>query len=193
MSQPSRPRLADAAAVLDAALDRYERLVAALVEQPLTSEKSVRRAARTLGELQESEQQLATAMQQLVATIGTARDAHHARATTVRERAAAIQARSEALAALAERWQALGTGATEVGRLVQSAEAPAAVGGNGEASTWLADIDTRIAALVAEADELERLATESGFDDLARQAESLRLQLHSARNKLHLLVEPRPR
>ena len=180
--------LAAAAEELDAELCRYEALAAGIQRERLDSEKHLRRAAQALGELQESEARLGQHVQKLVAAIATARDRQEKQAHAVCAQAEEIRRRTEALRALLARWETLGADAGEVNRLVQQL-ATTARGGTGDNAVGgaLREVDERLARLGDDSMELARAAEAEQFADLARQAESLRLQLLSARNKFRLL------
>jgi hypothetical protein len=62
-----------------------------------------------------------------------------------------------------------------------------AVRSGADRGTLPAEVDARLEALAGEAAALVGSAGAEHFDDLARQAESLRVQLLGARNKLRLL------
>ena len=152
------------------------------------SEKTLRRAAQTLNSLHDCEVRLHAHLAELGAAIGQARERQEAHAGTVAQRAAYIAQRTEALRALLTRWKVLGEEAMEVSRLVQDAAAVPPT--NGDAANQLTgtceEVDERLSRLAEEADELSGAAAAAAFADLAKQAEGLRQQVLSARNKVRL-------
>ena len=183
--------LTDAAQALDAELRRYEELATALARERLDTEKNLRRAAQALNALRECDARLGENVQALVAAIGAARERQQASAEVVQTQAERIRARGESLTALLARWQALGEHAGEVNHLIQRlASAPREENGTSdspERESAFADVDARLGRLADDAEGLSATAEAEGFGDLGRQAESLRLQLLSARNKLRTL------
>jgi hypothetical protein len=108
----------------------------------------------------------------------------------VRDRADLIRQRSEALTELMQRWEALGQEAAEVTRVAQQAVA-ADDDSNGderprEPASALAQVDERLGSLAESAQGLAHAARQVAFEDLARQADGLRMQVLAARNKLRL-------
>jgi hypothetical protein len=141
--------------------------------------------------LQASDARLGEHVQALVAAINGARDRQQALAAAVETRAQEVRTRSDRLTALLERWEGLGADAAEVNRLLQrlvpdAGEPPAPAGANGGDDAF-GEVDTRLGRLAGDAEQLAASALADEFPELARRAESLRLQLTTARNKLRLL------
>jgi len=93
---------------------------------------------------------------------------------------------------LLARWRALGEAAGEVNRLVQQVAASAQEASAAERIDAAAfrEVDDRLCRLAEDSGELARAAQDEEFLDLGTQAESLRLQFLSARNKFRLLERP---
>ena len=184
-------RLTEAAQALDLELRKYEELAVVLQRERLDSEKNLRRAAQSLTALRESDARLGQNLQALVEAIGEARERQQANAKTVQTQADKIRERSETLTRLLGRWEALGEDAGQVNQLIQKLaterrEANGSGDGAGLAQTF-EEVDARLGRLAEDAGTLSTSAEEERFGDLGRQAESLRLQLLSARNKLRTL------
>jgi len=182
--------LAAAAAALEEELRRFEQLADGIQHERLDSEKHLRRAAQTLHALRDSEARLAQNLAALVAAIGEAQTRQQAQAGAVQQRADRIRERSEALARLVGRWEALGRDAAEVTQLVQNA-AEERSDGNGsdrrpDPTATFEAVDERLTRLADEAQALGESATAEEFADLARQADALRAQVLGARNRLRL-------
>jgi len=180
--------LAAAAAALEAELGRYEELARELQHGHLVSDKDLRRAAQSLNALRTSDARLGELVQALVAAIGAARDRQQAQADAVQVQAEKIRQRSDTLGRLLARWEALGSDAGEVNRLVQQAIAQAGETNGGESASGLGpafhEVDERLGRLAEDAGGLVAAAEADEFADLARRAESLRAQLLSTRNRL---------
>jgi DNA-binding transcriptional MerR regulator len=160
-----------------------------LERERVDSEKTLRRAAQVLNNLHECEVRLHAHLAELGAAIGQARERQEAHAGSVAKRAEHIAQRTDALKALLERWRALGVEAAEVSRLLERVVvAPPSNGGvaaNALTETC-AEVDQRLSRLADEADELSRSAAAAAFTELAKQAEGLRQQVLSSRNKVRL-------
>ncbi|TMB21125.1 MAG: hypothetical protein E6J59_06445 [Deltaproteobacteria bacterium] len=191
--KPDMLGLATAAEGLDAELCRYEALAAGIQRERLDSEKNLRRAARALSELEDSKARLGEHIRALVGAIATARDRQELQSRAVQARAEQIRQRTESLGQLLERWAALGEAAGEVNRLVERVAATAQNAGAGERIDVLTlrEIDDRLGRLAEDSAELARAAQADEFVEIGTQAESLRLQLLSARNKFRLLERHR--
>jgi DNA repair exonuclease SbcCD ATPase subunit len=186
--------LASAAEALETELRRFEELAEALGRERLDSEKNLRRAAQGLVALRDVDARLAEHLATLVTAIGVARERQESSATAVRDRAELIRQRSEALTELMQRWEALGQEAADVTRITQQATSPPD-GANGdeqpaEVGTVFACVDERLGSLAESAQSLADAAQQVEFQDLARQADGLRMQVLAARNKLRLARSP---
>jgi len=187
--RPDMLGLAAAVEGLDAELCRYEALAAGIQRERLDSEKHLRRAAQVLSELEDSEARLGEHIRALVGAITTARERHEKQSEAVQARADQIRRRTESLTQLLARWRALGEAAGEVNRLVQQVAASAQEASAAERIDAAAfrEVDDRLCRLAEDSGELARAAQDEEFLDLGTQAESLRLQFLSARNKFRLL------
>jgi hypothetical protein len=100
------------------------------------------------------------------------------------EGTAKIKARFEERMALLERVAALGQSAQEINQPVAAVleggeDKPAA-----ELLRSLDEVGARTEAVIAEADAVQRAAQEGDWLDIARDADTLKQQLQSARNKV---------
>ena len=172
---------------------RYEALAGRIQHERLDSEKNLHQAARALSELEQSEGRLGEHLRALVDAIATARERQEKQSHSVRARAEQIRQRTESLTQLLERLAALGAAAGDVNRLVQQVAASAGEAGAPERIDDAAfrEIQDRLGRLAEDSGELARAAQADEFGDLGTQAESLRLQLLSARNKFVLLERRR--
>lgn len=186
--------LVDAALSFDAALERFAELAEGLRKGPLDSRRNLERAADTLREVASTEEELATRAQQLMAALAKARDIQQAQAEAVRARAEEIQTRTMVLRELLVRYEALGTSARELNvlgqKLAGTRPAPDALSDAEQAGTWrmgLKELFEKMTDVAGGAEELMEHARRDQFEDIARQADSLRQQLLAARNKVNLL------
>jgi hypothetical protein len=180
MTKDAKPNaLAEAALALDRELRRYEELSETAVKMKLNTEKNVERATEALARAAESQDRIHADVQALVAAVASAREKQETDAQMLIARAREIAARRGQFAELMQRMGGLGQLAKEVQELLK--------GGVSDFD----EVDRRMEAVAKSAAEIERAASEQEMDDLQRQAESVRAQVISARNKLSLLCKPR--
>jgi uncharacterized protein YoxC len=187
---PSSPLVA-AAEALETQLTRFENLAEQLRKAPLNSEKSLERASKLLRDVAEMDQQLNGSVGALVTAVTAARDRQHTQAEAVNARAQELQERAETFKTLLERYGALGKSAAELNQSMQDFAVRRSQAQAGQPNDELiASLDAlfeRMGQVAEEAEAVSKLAEEKDFNDVGRQAESLRQQILSARNKLNLL------
>ena len=183
--------LVAAAESLDAQLTRFESLAEQFRNAPLNSEKALERASKLLRDVAEQDQQLNASVSALVAAVTKTRDRQQVQAESVNARAQDLQQRAEAFKVLLERYGALGQSAAELNQRMQDFAAQRAKTPSGEQSAEVLGIldalNERMGQVADEAQAVTKLGEEQDFTDIGRQADSLRQQLLSARNKLQLL------
>lgn len=194
-SQPSE--LVSAAQSLDEQLRRFEALTEQLQEAPLTSEKHLERASRALKDLAELDEALRERVAGLVTAISTVRDRQQQQAEAVNARAQELQQRTEVFKDLLTRYGALGQNAGELNVKMQQfaalrGQASRTPEQDAELTTVFQALQDQMLQVADEAQSLAQAADEKQFSDIGRQAESLRQQLLSARNKLGLLHKSAP-
>jgi len=168
--------LGAAAAALEAELRRFEQVAELAARLELKSQKNLERAARAAQDAGEAQGRVAERVRALVEEIARARERQEDQAKHLELRAQQIRSRRELLDALLARFAQLGNEAAEVNALLMKG------GGVDEA-------EERLGRVASSAEELLRDAERDGFEDAVRQAESVRHQSLSARNKLKLLRE----
>ncbi|NPD30042.1 hypothetical protein D7Y27_42280 [Corallococcus sp. AB004] len=189
---PPSSELVSAAQSLDAELLRFEALSEQLKEAPLTSEKHLERASKTLKDLADLDDALRMRVGALVQAITGVRNRQQAQADAVNVCAQELQLRTEVFKELLTRYGALGQSAADLnGRMQEFASLRQQATRTAEEDARLTEVFTALQARMAEvADDAATLtiaAEEAKFTDIGRQADSLRQQLLSARNKLGLL------
>src|SRR6266566_9786708 len=176
-----------AAAAFDEELARFGRLVEAARTGPLNSQKHLQRAARAFEEVGESEKRLGETAQSLVAALQAARAEQEVQAKALQGRAKEIEARTAVAADLLERYGAVGQKAGELNTLVLELAAKKTNGSSEpDASiiSALAALRARMGDVADTAAGLVSLAREADFDDIARQADSLRQQIIAVGQKV---------
>ena len=193
-AEPS-PLLA-AAEAFDAELERFARLTEAARHGNLGSQKALERAAESLKEIADCEEQMQAQARVLMAALGTAREQQEKQAALAAQRAEEVRERTAVYGELLKRFQALGVEAAELNAMGQSLSArkPDAGGAAGAGTardpafaSGLRDLSQRMGQVADHAQGLATAARDADFEDVARQAESLRQQLLAARNKVQLL------
>ena len=183
--------LVAAAESLDAQLTRFESLAEQFRKAPLNSEKALERASKLLRDVAEQDQQLNASVSALVAAVTKTRDRQQVQAESVNARAQDLQQRAEAFKVLLERYGALGQSAAELNQRMQEFATQRAKAQtseqNAEVLGILDALNNRMGEVAEEAQAVTKLGEEQDFTDIGRQADSLRQQLLSARNKLQLL------
>ena len=189
--QPGLSDLGAAAAALEAELRRFEELGEIARRVPLNSEKNLDRAARATQEAAEAQERVAAAVNALIGAITVARQRQEGHAQGILERAKEIQARTGEFHELLKRFGALGEEAKGIHALVQEAAALKQEDGSVslEALGRLEQVSERMASIVATAQDVAKDAKARGIDDIERQADALKQQVQSARNKLLLLQQ----
>jgi uncharacterized protein YoxC len=184
-------QLEQAAEGVEEELRRFEDLAETVLRTPLDSEKNLERASKALRDVAESDERLVAQLQKLVAAVGGIRDRQQEHARGVNARAEELQARTQAFQALLQRYAGLGRSAAELNAVVQDIAARRQKATTSEDNRALAgsldQLLERMGQVAEEAQGLATSSTEQDFGDIARQADSLRQQLLSARNKMSLL------
>jgi hypothetical protein len=194
-SADSSPLLA-AAEAFDAELERFARLTEAARHGNLGSQKALERAAESLQEIADCEEQMQAQARALMAALGAAREQQEKQAALAAQRAEEVRDRTAVYGDLLKRFQTLGAEAAELNVMGQALSARKREGGeatNAELArdpalaSGLRDLAQRMGEVADHAQELNTAARDADFEDVARQAESLRQQLLAARNKVQLL------
>ena len=183
--------LVAAAEALDSQLTRFESLADQLCKSPLNSEKSLERASKLLRDVAEQDQVLNASVSALVAAVTATRDRQQKHAEAVNALAQQLEKRAETFKALLERYGALGMSAAQLNQSMQEFAAQRSKAQTPEQNLELVGaldgLNDRMVQVAEEAQSVTKLADEQDFSDVGRQADSLRQQLMSARNKLGLL------
>ncbi|MDI1442833.1 hypothetical protein [Polyangium sp. 6x1] len=196
MSKDDRRRgeggeLAAAALALEQELRRFEDLAAGVARAPLSSQKGLEQAARATSDAAASQSRFAEHLKSLVEAVNAARDRQAAAAATINARVVEIDACAAKFLELRERFAQLGARAAEVNVIMQRAAAVKREPGDGsdraELRASIAQALEGLGAVVEGAQQLMLDARDAEAQDLSREAESLRQQVLSARNKLGLL------
>jgi chromosome segregation ATPase len=189
MDKKGKPsELISAAEALDAELQKFEQLSETIQKTPFNSEKNLARASRTLTEIAQVGEALQTHLGSLVAAIGNFRQKQETQADAVQKRAQELQERGQVLEGLLAEYRALGENARQLNLHLLSLKSSE----DEVQSSQFLDLDSRVTELAQAAQNLFDRAESQGFADIAHQADALRQQLQTVRNKLNLLRQRLP-
>ena len=187
-----RPRgpLVEAAEALEDELRRLGSVAHEAQRLPLDSQRNLERTREKLAELGAVDERLRPLVAALMAAVKQLVDDQQAQAVALGARTEEVRRRAEAFQALMLRYAELGKSFHELNELVQEfAGSGLAKGPPAAEPPSLETVQASIARLVDAATEVAQAARSDGFEDVARQADSLRQQLLAARNKLNLVAE----
>jgi hypothetical protein len=177
--------LVASADALDAEVRRFEELTASVQKAPLDSHKSIDRAADLMEEIAECQTRIAGHVDGLLKAITAAHGRQQIAAEVIMSRADAIRARRAVLVALVERFAALGQQTQSVNELLQQGVAEGTAAGVIPSEKAIERLGETAEAAAILSDDAEK----EGFRDVANQADTLKQQLLSAKNKLTLLTK----
>ena len=185
--------LVQAAAALEQELRQFERLAEEIRDSPLRSQKQLERMARAMGEVADADERLVAQVHTLLAALNTRRDRQQSLAAEVNARAQELQQRTAMYQELMQRFAAIGQEAKGLSSDVQALfgrmqTAPAETRAE-ELIGVIHAVCVRMDQVAERAHALSLDAQEREFTDVARDAESLRQQLLSARNRANLLQQ----
>jgi DNA repair exonuclease SbcCD ATPase subunit len=179
-----------AAVAFDQELQRFQQLTELARRTGLDSRKSLDKAAHAAEEATESHRRMAERMSTLAAEMQEVRDRNEKAVNDLNERKAEIAARMNEVGSLVERVNLLGKAATQVSKAVKRIGAGAkADAPDRDALEELGTLMKQMDILLEQARLLARTAHEAKLVELAAEIESIRQQIHAARNKMSLLHE----
>ncbi|WP_242346198.1 hypothetical protein [Anaeromyxobacter terrae] len=179
--------LVAAATALEEELERIASVAREAQRLPLDSQRNVERTAEKLADLGAVDAKLGPLVQQLMGAVSALVQGQHDQAVALAARAEEVRARREVLRELLGRYAGLGRDAQELNAMVQAFASGAQPGAGGTEPPSFDAVRETMTRLIGDAEAVARASVEQGFEDLSRQADGLRQQLLSARNKLNLL------
>jgi chromosome segregation ATPase len=179
--------LVAAAAAIDQELREYDELAAKAKRIELDGEKALAHAARLLEDATTRQPQIQEKLRALVAEIEAARHRQQQSLDVLVEVSQALAARASDFEGLMRRFAGLGESARAVnqltGELVTRNPDGAQKGGLLEG---IRALEERMQGVVVDAEALAQDAQQGGWPEIARQADAVRQQVSSAKNKLTL-------
>ncbi|MET0402671.1 MAG: hypothetical protein ABW123_09720 [Cystobacter sp.] len=189
--QSESSELVAAAAAIEEELRKFESLAQEVRSGPLRSQKNLEKMGHLLTSVADCDERLVAHMRTLLGVLNGWRDRQQNLAAEVNSRAQELQTRTQVYQSLMERFAGLGQ---EAGAL--SASMQGLVGRTQgepvkaeELIGSLQGVNERMARVAESAQTLANDAREQDFQDISRDAESLRQQLLSALNRAHLLQQ----
>lgn len=177
-----------AATALDEELGKFERLTEKLRSSPFASQKSLEKAADTLRQLSESDQELGRRVASMVQAITSARERQQKQAELVEARALELQQRTLTYQQLMEGYGVVGGSARQLHDLLSKLVGNQAPRRTPEFEEGLRELLRGLLAVAAAAKDLAERAGDEGFSDVERLADGLRQQILAAMNKVKVLA-----
>lgn len=185
-SRPEESQFLQAARTFDEELERFAGATQAVQRGPLNSAKALERAAQLLTTVADAEEKLRLASQGLSRAIARSHEDQMSQAQAVSERAATIAARTAEFQRLIERYGELGNAAATLNgdllEIVRKKKESEASGGGIDIE--ISALRDKLTTLADSAQQLLDASRAADFEDITRQADSIRQQLLAARNKL---------
>ncbi len=183
--------LVSAASALDAELRRYAELAEQIAQAPLGSEKAIDRVSRSVAEAVESDQRILMNVKALVEAINAAREAQQKSTDVLNERGGVIAQKRAELETLLVRFRGIGEVAKSLNEAMQKVATYKPDPYDAEAAKVVTEtlekIEEGMGECARHAGDLTKEAHDKGFEDVGRQADGLRQQLLSTKNRIAIL------
>lgn len=186
MGKTSSSALVEAARALDQEVARYESSLGELARIDMVSEKTLQRAGRSLEACAQHQTDLARLLGAFAAAMGEMKERQERCVAETNAAADRVKARFESRAALLARVAVLGAKTGEIIGPMAAATAPDA-GDPSAVTSVLAQLEgvtSKAEEVIAEAESVRQAAKAESWQDVERDADSLRQQLQSAKNKV---------
>ena len=183
MSDKKPSELVQATMALDEELAKVEHLAESAARVPLNSRRNLEKAARTTTEAAEAQTKVGEHIQSMMAALTEVRVKNEATVQALQTRSNEIQQKHEQLNGLLERFESIGKEAREITGMASTLTSESSPGEK------LNELETRMAKIADDARALQADADAASWNDVARDADSLRQQVLSAKIKLGLLAK----
>ena len=179
--------LVAAASAIDEELREYDQLAREAKRIELDSEKSLGRAASILEDATTRQPRIQQKLRALVSEIEAEQGRQQASLDTLVEVSRSLSARATEFEGLLGRFVTLGESAKAIHQLTgELSERKKGGATDGELLEGLRALETRIETVITDAEGLARDAEQNSWPDVAHQANAIRQQVASAKNKLAL-------
>ncbi|MFZ5897114.1 MAG: hypothetical protein ACOY0T_39010 [Myxococcota bacterium] len=183
MSRKPDSLLSKAATALEDELARFEDLLQEL-KQPVNSDKALQRARHRLEECSACEEKLAEHLRAFAEAMQAMQARQQECMQILAERAQGVATRLTERNALIVRINQLGQQARAVSEPIVALQEPDWNSPSPELLSSVAEMSTRLEAVISEAAAVVASAKESDWADVARDADALKQQLSAMRSKL---------
>lgn len=181
-------RLLETVMALEEELGRMGAVAREAQRLPLNSEQNLERTQEKMAELGTVDEKLQPLVSGLMAAVSEMVQEQQAQAAVITARAEELQRRREVFQQLMAGYAAVGRATQQLNGFVQAYAAARKEDGAAPAEApSLEIIQASFAQLIESVKEVFQAARQNEFEDIARQADLLKQQLLSARNKLNLL------
>ncbi len=190
--QSESSELVNAATAIEEELRRFESLAEEVRSGPLRSQKHLEKMGKLLNAVADCDERMVANMRALLSVLNGWRDRQQALAAEVNNRALELQERTKVYQSLMERFSALGQEAGSLSTHMQQIAGRTQQGEPVKAEDIIASLqmmNDRMSEVAANAGALASDAEAQDFMDVARDADSLKQQLLSARNRANLLQQ----
>jgi methyl-accepting chemotaxis protein len=184
--------LVAAAMAIEEELHKFETLAEEVRTGPLRSQKNLEKMGKLLNSVADCDERMVAHMRSLLGVLNQWRDRQQTLAAEVNSRALELQERTKVYQSLMERFAALGQEAAALSGHMQGIASQTQQGQQMKAEEIISSLQTMNDRMTQVAESAESLASDAAaqdFTDVSRDAESLRQQLLSARNRANLLQQ----
>ncbi|QRK07248.1 hypothetical protein JQX13_45610 [Archangium violaceum] len=190
--QSDSSELVNAAMAIEEELRKFEILAEEVRTGELRSQKHLERMGKLLNQVADCDERMVANMRSLLSVLNGWRDRQQVLAAEVNNRALELQERTKVYQSLMERFAALGQEAGLLSSHMQELASRTQKGEPVKAEDIISSlqmVNDRMSKVAESAGSLASDAEAQDFVDVARDAESLRQQLLSARNRANLLQQ----
>ncbi len=177
--------LTAAAAAFEQELSRYEKICTELHRGKVSSQKTLTRTQRLLGESVECEEELGAKLRLLLEAMNGARDKQQASMEWALAAAQDLQKRADLFTELLTRVNALGEQARDISGPVGAIVAEKDAGASPDRLLSLLNgVSAKMSEIISEASAIEKAADADDWPEIAREVRSLKQQVQSAQAKV---------
>ena len=190
--QSESSELVNAATAIEAELRKFESLAEEVRTGELRSQKHLEKMGKLLTQVADCDERMVANMRMLLSVLNGWRERQQALAAEVNERALVLQERTKVYQSLMERFAQLGQEASSLSGHMHEIAGRTQQGEPMKAEDIISSLQTMNDRMTQVAENAGKLASDAeaqDFLDVSRDAESLRQQLLSARNRANLLQQ----
>ncbi|PTL75928.1 hypothetical protein [Vitiosangium sp. GDMCC 1.1324] len=190
--QSEASEMVNAAKAMEEELHEFEVLAEEVRTGQLRSQKQLEKMGKLLNQVADCDERMVANMRTLLSVLNVWRERQQALAAEVNSRALELQERTKVYQSLMERFAAMGQEAGSLSTLMQELASRTQQGEPVKAEDIISSLQMVNERMLEVAEKAGALATDAAaqdFIDVSRDAESLRQQILSARNRANLLQQ----